>query len=107
MQLAGQILPFELLILAHVRRDHLRNLPRFQQLSEAKAIDAGVVGDDGKALHPGIAQRGNQFFGDAAQAETAGHDRHPVEQQAIKRGLRIGIELVGHGRPPFHVASAR
>ena len=24
-----------------------------------------------------------------------------------QRGVGIGIELVGHGRPPFHVASAR
>src|SRR5690606_31450688 len=50
LQLAGQELPLELLVLAHVGGNHLADLPGFQQQAEAEAVDARVVGDGGQAL---------------------------------------------------------
>jgi hypothetical protein len=35
----------------------LLDLPRFQQLAQAEAVDAGVVADDGEVLPAAVAQR--------------------------------------------------
>src|SRR6476661_6644367 len=40
LELAGEELPFEFLVLADVGRDHLLHLPRAQQLAEAFIVDA-------------------------------------------------------------------
>jgi hypothetical protein len=93
LQLAGQILALELLVLADVGRDHFRDLAGLQQLAEAEAVDAGVVGDDGQALDAAVAQAGDQVLGNAAQAEAAGHDGHAVEGQAFERGFRVSDNL--------------
>jgi hypothetical protein len=45
LQLAGQVLALELLVLAHVAADHLLDLARVQQLAQAEAVDAGVVAE--------------------------------------------------------------
>src|SRR5690606_41999511 len=58
LEFAGQELAFELLVFADVRRNHLPDLARAQQLAEAETIDAGVVGDRGEVPDPRIAQRG-------------------------------------------------
>ena len=46
LDLAGQELPLELLVLADVGRDHLPDLPRLEQDADAEVVDAGVVADD-------------------------------------------------------------
>jgi hypothetical protein len=46
LEFAGQVLALELLVLADVGRDHLLDLARREQLAEAEAVDARVVGDD-------------------------------------------------------------
>src|SRR3546814_2222535 len=84
-ELSGQELPLEFLVLAHVGRNHLLDLPGPQQLAEAEAVYAGIVGDHGQALHAGVAPPGAQSPGDAAQADAAdgaglvvGEDRKSV-----------------------------
>src|SRR5260221_9644438 len=43
------VLALELLVLAHIRRDHLLDLARLQQLAEAKAVHARIVGNHRQA----------------------------------------------------------
>ena len=43
LELAGQVLALELLVLADVGADHLLDLARVEQLAEAEAVDAAVV----------------------------------------------------------------
>jgi hypothetical protein len=51
---------------------------------------AGIVADDGQALHAAVAQGDDQVFRDAAQAEAAGSDRQVVVQQAREGGGGVG-----------------
>src|SRR3546814_557102 len=46
LKLASQELALELLVLAHVGRNHLPDLARAQQLAEAEAVDAGVRSEE-------------------------------------------------------------
>ena len=96
LQLAGEVLLREQLVLADIGRDHLLDLPRLQQPAEADAVDAGIVGDDRQVLDAGVADRVRQGLGDAAQAEAAGHDHHAVLEDAIECRFGVGINLV-HG----------
>ena len=100
LKFAGKILPLELLVLAHIGRDHLLHLPRVQQHAETEAIHTGIVGDDGEVLRALPLYFGDQILGNAAQAETARHDRHSVEQHAVERRLRAGIDLARHAIIP-------
>src|SRR3546814_9101841 len=50
-ELSGQELPLEFLVLAHVGRNHLLDLPGPQQLAEAEAVYAGIVGDHRSEEH--------------------------------------------------------
>ena len=99
LQFAGEVLLREQLVLADVGRDHLLDLLGLQQQAEARAVDAGVVGDDGEVLHPGVADGEDQRLGDAAQAETAGADQHAVLEQAGQRRLGVGIDLLHALKP--------
>ena len=94
LQLAGQILPLELLVLADVGRDHLLHLPGAQQLAEPLIVDAGIVRGDGQVLDPARLDRVDQPLRDAAQAEAARGDGHAVEQQPFERGFGIGIDFL-------------
>src|SRR3546814_7557911 len=67
LELARQILPFELLILADIGGDHFLDLLGAEQLAEALAVDAGIVAGDGEVLYAGVADRVDQPLGDAAQ----------------------------------------
>ena len=71
LQLAGQILLLEELVLADIGRDHLPDLAGLEQNAEAEAVDAGIVGDDGQILCAALAHRLDQDLGNAAQAEAA------------------------------------
>ena len=86
LQLARQVELLEQLVLADVGADHLVDLAVCQQQAEAEAVDAAIVGDDRQATGSGVADRGDQVFGDAAKAEAAGHDGHAVEQHAREGG---------------------
>src|SRR3546814_19507556 len=74
LKLASQELALELLVLAHVGRNHLPDLARAQQLAEAEAVDAGVLGDHGQALDARLAQRRDPRLGAATEPETDTHE---------------------------------
>ena len=96
LELAGQVLPLELLVLADVGRDHLPDLARLQQDADAEVVDAGVVADDGEVLRAARVQRGDQVLGNAAQAEPAHQDRRAVGNE---RDGRLGArQHLVHGR---------
>ena len=57
LQLAGEELLREQLVLADIGRDHLLDLPRLQKQAQPDAVDAGIVGDDGQILDAGVADR--------------------------------------------------
>src|SRR5690606_6937067 len=99
LQFAGQILPLELLVLAHIGRNHLADLPGFQQLAEAETVDAGIVGRRGTTPAPAVTQRSDRGLGNAAQAEAA--DR---------KGLRVGPgggQRLGSGGTQFAALAGR
>ena len=70
LQFAGEILLGEQFVLAHIGRDHLLDLPGFQQQAEAGAVHARIVRYDREVFDAGIADGQDQDFRDAAQAET-------------------------------------
>ena len=96
-QFSRQELPFEFPVLAHVAGDHFANLPRLQQQAQRPSIHAGVVACHGQILLAGVAQRDDQRFGNAAQAEPAHGDRHAVFDDAVQCSLRTRINL-GNGQ---------
>ena len=104
LELAGEELPLELLVLADIGRDHLLDLPRSQQLAEPLIVDAGIVRGDREVLDAVCDDRVDQPLGDSAQAEAAGRDGHAVEQQPFERALRVGIDFL-HA-PPIRNAAA-
>ena len=59
-----------------------------------------------RSLTPLFLDRLDQRRRDAAQAEAAGHDQHPVPQQPSQRRLRIGVNLVRHPSPGAFPTSA-
>src|SRR5439155_26722632 len=63
LELAGEILPLELLVLAHVGGDHLADLAGPQELAEPLIVDAGIVRDHRQVLHPRLADRVDQPLG--------------------------------------------
>ncbi len=99
LELARQILPLELLVLADIARDHLLDLPGAQQLADALTVDPGIVRGEGQILRARLLDRIEQPLGHAAQAEAAAGDRHAVEQHAVQRGSSIHISLSAHGIP--------
>ena len=103
LELAGQVLALELLVLADVARDHLLDLPRLEQLAEAEAIDAGVVGDHGQVLDAAVAQRRDQRLGNAAQAEAADGQQLAVAHDALQGRRRAGIHLLHLPSPCLEV----
>src|SRR5690606_18552501 len=110
LQLSAQVLPLELLVLAHVGRDHLADLARFQQLAEAEAVDAGVVGNYRQLFCARVPQGGDQCLRDAAQAEAADGKRLAISHDVAKRSGRICKLLApawlraGRRHPPRPVA---
>ena len=93
LELAGQHLALELLVLADVRGDDLLHLPALEQEAHAEIVDAGVVADDRQALHAAGHERGDEVLRDAAQAEPARRDPHPVEEQTVERVRGGGSDL--------------
>jgi hypothetical protein len=89
----------EQLVLTDIGRNHLPDLPGFQQPAQSDAVDAGIVGDHREVLDAGIADRIRQRLGDAAKTETTGHDHHAVLQNAFEGRFGVGIDLVHEKRP--------
>ena len=76
-----------------------------EQLAQAEAVDAGVVGNGGQAGDAGIAQGADQRFGNAAQAEAADGDGLAILDDAGQRRCRVGINFV-HDCPSIYVVEA-
>src|SRR6185295_6097125 len=96
LDLTGEKLPLELLVLADVGRNHLPDLTGAQEHPDAEIVDPGVVADDNEVLGAAAVQRGDQVFGNPAQAEAAHHDGRAVGNQ--------GHGLVGAGQNFVHEA---
>src|SRR5580692_6686997 len=90
LELARQVLPLELLVLADVARDHLGDLLVAEEDPETKVVDPAVVGNDDEALGPDLAERADAALRDAAQAEAAGQDGRPV------RDVAYGVDRGSH-----------
>src|SRR3546814_7726966 len=71
-------------------------LPIDGQQPEAEASGAEIIGNDRQARDPRRPYGRDKAFGITRKPETAGHDRHAVEHQAIKRRLWRGIDLARH-----------
>ena len=78
LELARQVLALELLVLADVARDHLRNLLVAEQDPETKVIDPAIVRDDREVLDAALAKRADAVLRDAAQPEATGQERRSV-----------------------------
>ena len=94
LELAGEVLLHEGLVLPHIGGDHFLGLAAVEQDAQALAVDAGIVGHHGQILDAGIADRKDQGFWDTAQAETAGHDGHAILEQPGQCGFGIRMDLV-------------
>ena len=94
LELAGEVLLREELVLADIGRDHLLDLPRLEQEAEAGAVDAGIVGNDGQVLHATVADRLDELFRNTAEAEAAAADQHAVLEHAGERRLCVGIDFL-------------
>ena len=93
-EFTGQRLSLELLVLAHVGCEHALDLVGLEQRSHAEIIDARVVADNRQVFGPRLQQCADQILRDAAQAETAGSNRHAIKQQAVKGFGRARGNLV-------------
>ena len=94
LELARKKLTLELLVLADIGADHLRHLLGAQQHADAFIVDSGIVAGEGQVLDARIADRDQQAFGNAAQAEAPAGDQHAVFQHAIEGGGGIRVKLV-------------
>src|SRR5690348_10080525 len=94
LELAGEELPLELLVLADVGADHLPDLPGAQELADAFVVDAGVVAGERQVPGPARLDRLDQALGNAAQAEPARGDQQPVAQDPVERRRGVGIKLL-------------
>src|SRR5579883_2078121 len=71
---------FEKLVFADVGGDHFFDLAILQEQADAEVVGAGVVADDGEVFDALAADRVDEIFRDAAEAEAAHQDGHAVAQ---------------------------
>ena len=98
LELAGEELPLELLVLADVRRGHLADALRVQQDAETPVVDAAVVADDAEVARALREQRLDQRDRVAGQAEPADSERGAVGDVGDRLGGG-GKGLVDHCAP--------
>src|SRR6478735_7272549 len=95
LELTGEVLARELLVLADVGRDHAPDPFVAQQDPETPVVDAAVVRDRLEVADARVVDRTDEHTGDAAEPETTDRQRHPVGDALDGRG-RAGDHLV-HG----------
>ncbi len=93
IELAGQHLAFELLVLAHVGGHDFFHLARLEEHAHAEVVHARIVADDGEAFDSALMQRGDEIFRDAAEPKAAGGDRHVVVEETGQGGLGVGVNF--------------
>ncbi len=76
-----------------------------EEEADAPVVDAGVVAGDGEVACAGIAQGGDEGFGDAAEAEAADGQQHVVADDVGEGGAGVGIEFVEAVRGVLEVAT--
>ncbi|CAK7285883.1 hypothetical protein SGPA1_40143 [Streptomyces misionensis JCM 4497] len=86
LQLAGQILPRELLVGADVRPGHAGDPAGRQQHRESRVQRPAVVGDDAQSADPAFVQGMDQYVRYAAQPESADRQRRAVRHVRHRLG---------------------
>ncbi len=88
LELAGEELALELLVLTDVRRRHAGDALGLQQDAEAPVVDAAVVRHDRQPGHALVEQRVDQHGRDPAEPEPS--DRQGRAVADVRHGLRRG-----------------
>src|SRR5690606_23320483 len=96
LELSREELALELGVLADIGRDHLPDLPPFEEQPESEVVDAAVVRDDGEILDAHLVDLRDQVLGDAAQTEPARDDRHAVAK-SLQR-LLVAVDSLVEAR---------
>src|SRR5690606_36972538 len=97
LELAGEVLAGELLVLPDVGGDHASDPLLHEQLAQAPVGDAAVVGNCLDLVDAGLEQRVDQHRRDAAESEAA--DREG------RTALDVGDRLGGAGHHLVHGTS--
>ena len=105
LELAGEVLALELLVLADVARHDALDLARLEERPEPEVGGAAVVGDQGEPLHAAPVERGDEVLRVAAQAEAA--HQHGGAVGDVRHG-RVGRldELVHDASAPYRSTSS-
>src|SRR3954453_22091038 len=97
LQLTGQELPGELLVLPDVRRSHLGDPLVREQDAESPVVDAAVVRHDAQPGPPLVVQRADQLHRIAAQPETSDREARAVpdvRHRFLRRPVRLVHQLL-------------
>ena len=92
-EFAGEVLAFEFLVLADVGRNHLADLARAPAAGRGRSRRRRRCWRRGEALDAGVAQRVDQRFGNAAQAEAADRDVWPSLTRSASAAASEGYTL--------------
>src|SRR6266496_861881 len=98
LELAGQELPLELLVLPDVGPDGAPDPLGGEQPAEPPVVHAAVVRHRDQVGHPGLQQRLDQHMRDATQAEPADRQRRAVRNVADR--LDGAVDHLVHTAPP-------
>ena len=105
LELAGEVLPRELLVLPDVRRDHPPDPLVEQQPPEAPVVDAAVVRHRLQVVGALLQQRVDQHRRDAAQPEAADRERRAAGD--VGHGLGGARDHLVHDGPPSSTGPVR
>ena len=93
-EFSGEVLAFELGVFADVAGDHFFDLMGGEKEANSPVVNTGVVAGDGEVACAGVAEGGDEGFGDAAEAEASNGEEHAVAHDACEGGVGVWIELV-------------
>ena len=90
-ELAGEVLAFELGVFSDVAGDHFSDLMGLEEEANSPLVDTGVVAGDGEVSGAGVAEGGDEGFGDAAETEAADGEEHVVAHNACEGGVGVWV----------------
>jgi len=96
LDLAVQELLLERVVLSHVRRDHLCDLPCLEEQPEPALARAHVGADDGESTASAVAQRSYQVLRHAGEAKAA-HQQCGAGRHVGNRLARRADDLAAQG----------
>ena len=82
-------------VFTDVGGDHFLDLALLEQHANAEIVDAGVIADDGQVFRAFAADRGDEAFWDAAEAEATHEDGGAVGE--LGDGRVGGRDALVHG----------